>query len=501
MPLAVMDLSVKKTIEEMKENPLAWEFSQDYASRTLGKEHSPYAKFYRSLINPNKSIMVTSGLPRVSNAGFHIVPSWRTVRKDFICEENCFQATVRDGAVTLIAASDQPSGVKQGETVTWKPDLYLDGVKQRAGKVKLLDTDPVNRNYHYNILEWDYGFCKRRIRIIEGRFRERWVFETNPGRDVRIKHNFIGNLPIKLGSSQQGVPSPLNVIVIGNEEFISASELAQAIYPVEIGASLTAYPDAGSGNTTVDGITRYNIANGTTWSDVVTHTGDFADDTGTTLYGTNIQADDVEPKWNYNHRINILLDTSGLGATAIISNGVLSFYGTAKEDNLSIAPDANIYASNPASNNALIAADYLYTAYGNTAFSTAITYANWKVADPFWNDFTLNPSGLAAISKTGITKLAWRNANYDVAEELDSGNHTPTWSAPSPRYSYFASYSADQGVGFKPQLVVTYTVGWTNIASLRQGTGEIASADMANIRMGTGSIAVADIAKIGGVAV
>jgi len=43
--------------------------------------------------------------------------------------------------------------------------------------------------------------------------------------------------------------------------------------------------------------------------------------------------------------------------------------------------------------------------------------------------------------------------------------------------------------------------GWANIASLRQGTGEIASGDIANIRMGTGSIAVADIAKIGGVAV
>lgn len=43
--------------------------------------------------------------------------------------------------------------------------------------------------------------------------------------------------------------------------------------------------------------------------------------------------------------------------------------------------------------------------------------------------------------------------------------------------------------------------GWANIASLRQGTGEIASADIANIRIGTGSIAVADIAKIGGVAV
>lgn len=55
-----------------------------------------------------------------------------------------------------------------------------------------------------------------------------------------------------------------------------------------------------------------------------------------------------------------------------------------------------------------------------------------------------------------------------------------------------------------PDLDINYTeagVGWANIASLRQGTGEVASADIANIRMGTGSIAVADIAKIGGVAV
>ncbi len=117
----------------------------------------------------------------------------------------------------------------------------------------------------------------------------------------------------------------------------------------------------------------------------------------------------------------------------------------------------------------------------------------------------------------------WTTFNFSVAPDIVNANYTICVWADGAQVTF--SRAADEGVdrwwfvtvynGWaaslpasdrtgKFSIYCTYTpaaAGWANIASLRQGTGEIASADMANIRMGTGSIAVADIAKIGGVAV
>ena len=199
------------------------EFFQDYAHRRLGKEHSPYAKFYRDLKSDTR-FMVVSSLPKVNADGVRVEARWETVGNTFRTRPNQFSATVTGKRVTLNCINDQPYGAKKGETVSWQPRMFLNGVEVSPASEAptLLDQDPVNENYHHNVLEWDYSICKRRLRVIEGRFRERWIFPADPGGEVRIKHDFAGSLMIRLGHARDASGEPLDVAVIDDEELIEA---------------------------------------------------------------------------------------------------------------------------------------------------------------------------------------------------------------------------------------------------------------------------------------
>ena len=149
--------------------------------------------------------------------------------------------------------------------------------------------------------------------------------------------------------------------------------------------------------------------------------------------------------WRVLYRGVYLFDSSGLPDNATISAATLSIYGEAKVDNITITPNVNIYSSAPASNTALEAGDF--DSLGTTAYSTAISYSSFS--DTGYNDFVLNASGRSAISKTSVSKFGARNANYDVAAT------PPTWAGEAA--SFFTIYASEQGVGYKPKLVVTYT--------------------------------------------
>jgi len=144
------------------------------------------------------------------------------------------------------------------------------------------------------------------------------------------------------------------------------------------------------------------------------------------------------------YRSIYLFDTSALDDDAVIDGAVLSIYGWAKLDNLGVTPDVAIVASLPATDTALIPADY--DTLGAVAFSGVVTYAAWDIAG--YNAFTLNASGLAAISKIGVSKFGSRNSNYDLADSA------PGWV--NSAASYLHGYTSEQGADFKPKLVITF---------------------------------------------
>ncbi len=405
--------------------------------------------------------MVASGLAKVTTDGIKIAAGWRrTGARSFRSRANLFLAQVTGARVRLTVLSDQPDGRKRGHMVTFQPRLFSDGGEQSCGAASLLPTDPINENYHHNVLEWDYGICKRRLRIIEGRIHGCWVFASNPGGEVSIEYNQQGDYRLKLGRYK----------VNEDEEVISRDVFDNAEYPFTVGDSATYYPDANPETSSVDGYVAYDSA-AVTWSTMIGHGGTHCMDDASYGYGAiiNIYSDSSTDKWEQNNRGIYLFDSSGLPDGAEISAATFSLYGKAKEGNFSSNfPDINVYSSAPASNTDLAAGDY--DSLGTTAYcDTAITYNDLNTSG--YNDFAFNATGLAAISKTGVTKIGVSEATHDA------GATSPDWE--QSKYIQMLLYFAEKGAGYKPKLVVTYTTGPTEKSSAESGSGSEASSPQA----------------------
>ena len=429
------------------------ELSKDFALRSTGKGYSPYSQTYRDL-KSNKEIMLISGLPMVNADGIKIDVGFDFTGGKYYSKANIFSAVVEGTRVTVIALSGQPNGTKQGDNVTWNPQLFLNDKEQLPETSILLEIDPINPYYNFNTVEWDYGICKRRIRIIEGRIRERWVFDINPKGTIRIKHNLTGNLPLKLGIVTDEGIVPLKATVIDDQEIVNQEIFNKAVYPLCIGASPeTFYPDADPESTSVDGIV-YRGDVDEAWNDIHDGAGSAAQDSNDALY-VNISSSTTNNQWKYLFRSIVLFDTSALPNTAIVTAVTLTTFGKEKTDPLGILLDVNVYGSTPASNTGLVGADYVEI--GTIPYcDTPITYNGFNIGTPgSANNWNFNASGITSINVTGVSKIGFRNANFDVAD------NPPAWT--SNVGTTVNSWSADKGGDHRPKLVVTYIFPGPNV--------------------------------------
>lgn len=236
-----------------------------------------------------------------------------------------------------------------------------------------------------------------------------------------------------------------HTISIKKEKSISSN-----IISGKIGRStLVVYPDAGTGGTTVDG--RLNADSLTNWSTVREATTGTASPTGAS--GSFTQGEKSGDAWNIS-RAAFLFDTSALTDDVDISSAVFSLYATGDYDNSesNFPADPVVISSNPASNNNLVAADYNITNWGTTYLSDVLDLSVFSSSG--YKNFTINATGIAAISKTGITKYGTRGTN-DIGD----------FGSPTAR-SYAISYFADQtGTTNDPKLVIEYTPS-TSIKSI-----------------------------------
>jgi len=216
-------------------------------------------------------------------------------------------------------------------------------------------------------------------------------------------------------------------------------------------AVLTVYPDAGTGNTTVDGyMSRVNaFQSGESWSVIRAGAGTLSDDTATGAVAIRVDYtdDDADGTFRSVSRSGATFDTSTLTANAVISAATLSLYAGNKSNQNISAPAINIYSFSPASNNALVDADY--SDFGSTVYSTEISYANWTLES--YENFALNTTGKAAISLTGISRFGVRESNYEATGSTPSTNQYGV--------TRMAAYGADEtGTTKDPKLTVTYTL-------------------------------------------
>ena len=205
----------------------------------------------------------------------------------------------------------------------------------------------------------------------------------------------------------------------------------------------TFYPDANPESTSVDGRTRRSTA-GETWANLIAGDGTSFVDTGTTLY-TYLRAAASGNNWDLLDKNHFLFDSSSIPDTDTISSATLSVYG-ANVQNDAFTLSVNIYSTNPASNVAIVETDH--DTVGTTPFATA--KAQSTLNNTNYNDFALNASGIAQVSKTGISKFGFAYVNVQE-------NSEPTWSASAE--NYWGHYHADEaGTTADPKLVVVHSL-------------------------------------------
>ena len=208
----------------------------------------------------------------------------------------------------------------------------------------------------------------------------------------------------------------------------------------------TFYPDYDTETTSFDGNVNqaYGAGAGQTWATIHDLTvGSISGDTGTTI-DVRITADTGSGNWKSLQRGIVLFDTSTLPDTDTINSATMSVYGQNIINTLS-GTGLNIYSSTPASNTAIANEDY--DQLGTTAFSSAISTG--AISTTAYNDFVLNASGLAGISKTSVSKFGARESSFDAP------NSSPTWGSELDFLVQF--YSADQaGTTNDPKLVVVH---------------------------------------------
>jgi hypothetical protein len=168
-------------------------------------------------------------------------------------------------------------------------------------------------------------------------------------------------------------------------------------------------------------------SNTSSWNTAVTAT------TGT-LRNQRVQAT-LSGSTRFIERGFFTFDTSAIPDSATVISATFYLYGNASETSQANSPSYRIYTSNHT--DTIVAGDYdtmTTTEASNTYVTTPTTGG--------YNSFPLNASGISAINKTGYTKLAIREANYDVANTQPGGANV------------FQFYDLSQGLSTAPYLEV-----------------------------------------------
>jgi len=276
-----------------------------------GGGNSPYAQTWIDQ-STGKRFTEISQLPMVDANGDRVEVGWFGSTGSYQGKNNVFIVEAKNNRITLTAENNQADGRKTGDSMTFAPTLYIDGrrVQPASQNPTLLENDPLNEHYTYNVLMWDYGVAKRYARLIEGRFLAYWVFDQRPSGDIRIEYNQRGDFRLKLG--EYAIDDDTEVMTL--QQFDNYVELYDG-YPVIIRDSSTFYPDAHVETTSVDGIV-YGISGAgdpLVWGDMWDRAGDGHVDDGTDNaigFKSHVNVD----KWVVGNRAILLFDTSALDA-------------------------------------------------------------------------------------------------------------------------------------------------------------------------------------------
>lgn len=249
-------------------------------------------------------------------------------------------------------------------------------------------------------------------------------------------------------------------LIKGNISFPFPADLilARHVYATQCSGTsgVACYPDADPETTTVDGRTARYL-NDEAFTTLRNGAGEFNDSTNLDQAVGKLDSTATTDQYSRLDRIIHLFDTSAIPDTDTISAVIYSIFGSnavsAKTNTfVGYTPSFHVCSSNPATNTALVNADYNLAVFGTTSFGS-ITYANWSALA--YNDITLDANGRANVSKTDVSKFGFRN-------DADMNNSPPTWGA--SKVMQIGGFYADQtGTDKDPKLVVTHAAAVTAV--------------------------------------
>lgn len=232
------------------------------------------------------------------------------------------------------------------------------------------------------------------------------------------------------------LPSPFGVIPSKYQNIIRPT--------LNIGMTVTTvYPDPNPETTTCDGgsssgyFSTMQLAH-----DATTGDGGYA----TSPFGNNCYIFRAlrNASGYYLGRVFFLFDTSSIDSGDTVSDAVVSLYGNSFAYGDPSVTTCEIVASNPASNTDIVAGDFdafSYTSFASIAFAS--------MSQSAYNDFTLNASGVANVTKAGISKFGGLTGLDLNVTSMTSGHD-----------NIFAFKEAESaGTSTDPKLVVTHTAG------------------------------------------
>lgn len=146
-------------------------------------------------------------------------------------------------------------------------------------------------------------------------------------------------------------------------------------------------------------------------------------------------------------RNGYVFDTSSIPDTDDVSNAVLSFMSSASNTLLGDT-DVDIVSYSPASDTNIATGDYA-SGFGTTRYATGIAIT--AHTHETYTDFTLNATGIAAISKTGNSRFGVR-CKWDVDD-----NFTGSWVSGNDKNTNVSYYQSENtGTTKDPKLVVEH---------------------------------------------
>lgn len=218
------------------------------------------------------------------------------------------------------------------------------------------------------------------------------------------------------------------------------------LLPVAGGTTTTIYPDAGSGNTTVDG--RVSEETDAVWATIRGDAGDLVDDTAALLLIQIHTFSVSESDWGAFNRVIATFDSSTIGAGEIKDSATLE----AILDNGSFADNyadsLSMVVSAPANNDALVAGDY--NSLASTKQAGDVLLSTVTHDDATYVPWTLNSTGLDNIDITGISP-------FGVLSTRDNDDNEPSpWAGSN--HTRVNLFGADQsGTSTDIKLVVLHT--------------------------------------------